>query len=273
MSDSKFYSKRRSFLRAATVGISFGLSPQIFAQETGVIAKTPDSKTFQSGDLIWPKRPGEFVPYNSGTVSPYDEEKLRWINERRAFVDKVRSNPKSSQELRQLAADLSLLDFNEFLTLYQADQTPGTPREYGGGATVLYVGHVGVISIEDGEPTVVEALWGKGVVQSKYESWLINRPGAWVWHGRVANRSQDERALIAVEAKKYLQRPYNFWNFDLADASGFYCSKLCWLAIRDALNLAVDDNPNPSRPFWFSPKQLLKARRVEKLFVPGSYTF
>ncbi len=273
MPESKLINQRRRFLKAASAGPIYGFSQRAFAKNSDSVAKTPDPRTFQSGDLIWPKRPGEFVPYNSGTTSPYDEEKLRWIDERRVFVEKVRADPKSSQELRQLASDMASLDFNEFLTLYQADQTPGTPKEYGGGAMVLYVGHVGVISIEDNEPTVVEALWGTGVVQTKYDAWLRGRSGTSVWHGRVSGRSTEERGRIAVEAKKYLRRPYNFWNFDLADTSGFYCSKLCWLSIRDALNLAIDDNPSPLRSFWFSPKQLLKARRIEKLFVPGNYTF
>jgi hypothetical protein len=56
-----------------------------------------------------------------------------------------------------------------------------------------------------------------------------------------------------------------FWNFDLADASDFYCSKLAWLSVRDALSFAIDGDENPRRRFWFSPKQLPYLKRIERL--------
>lgn len=194
------------------------------------------------------------------------------MDDKRVFLQSIRTDPNATQEARQQAADFDGMEFSEFMTLYQADQSPGTSREFGGGAGVLYVGHVGIISIAAGVPTVVEAVLGKGVQQISYESWLKNRAGSWVWHGRCSNSSEADRAKIAAAAKMHLDQPYNFWNFDLSDTSGYYCSKLCWQATNDSLGVALDGNQNPKRAFWFSPKQMLKARLVEKLFSPGSYT-
>ena len=79
---------------------------------------------------------------------------------------------------------------------------------------------------------------------------------------------------------KQLGKPYEFFNFDLNDDSGFYCSKLAWMSVWRATSraaqrapVAVDDNPNPRRSFfdWFSPKQLVNARRVTLLHKPGDY--
>lgn len=55
------------------------------------------------------------------------------------------------------------------------------------------------------------------------------------------------------------------------DDSAFYCSKLAWLAAMRSLGFAVDDDPNPKRSFWFSPKQFLYSRRVARLNDPGEY--
>jgi uncharacterized protein YycO len=92
-----------------------------------------------------------------------------------------------------------------------------------------------------------------------------------VWLGRVKKISSSYRAKIAIEAKKYIGRPYDFWNFDLNDERGFYCSKLAWMCMFRALGLVIDGNPDPKRFFWFSPKQLLYVNRVARLFDPGPY--
>jgi hypothetical protein len=40
-----------------------------------------------------------------------------------------------------------------------------------------------------------------------------------------------------------------------------------------ATPVAVDDDPNPRRPFfsWLSPKRLINAKRVTLLHKPGEY--
>jgi len=134
------------------------------------------------------------------------------------------------------------------------------------------VGHVGVIEVDDSNvPWVIEALLATGVVRSRYDQWIAGRPGEIVWHGRIRELPLGDRARIAFEAKRYLSRPYDFWNFDLNDDAGFYCSKLVWLSAWRSLRFPVDGNSEPRRKFWFSPKQLLYARLIIRLHDPGSY--
>lgn len=272
MRNKRVHTRRKLILAGAALSTWYAVTAAHAGEETGGTRKVPDPATFQSGDFLWPKKPGDFVAYNTGSPPDYELERRRWHEERQTFIDRVRSNPNSSPAARQLATNLEAMDFREFLSLYQADEPLGIPREYGGGAMILYVGHVGIVSVEAGVPWVIEALWDKGVVRTRYDDWLQGREGNWVWHGRVANVLPDARAGIAAAAKQYLDKPYNFWNFDLSDASSFYCSKLCWLSVRDALGIAIDGRPDPQRDFWFSPKQLLRRKEVEKLFVPGNYT-
>jgi len=257
----------------ALAALAAAVAVRRVAAQADSARKVPDSATFQSGDFVWPKKPGDIVPYHSGAESSLEENEKRWLMERAEYVKRVRANPKSTLEERQLVTNLEAMDFREFLALYQADISAAVPQPYGGGAAILYVGHVGVISIAGGAISMIEALWEKGVVRTPYEQWLKARSGSWVWHGRAAGKGEAERARVAAAAEQYLGRPYVFWNFDLADVSGFYCSKLCWLSVREALGIALDGNANPKRTFWFSPKQMLKASAIARLFVPGSYTF
>jgi hypothetical protein len=76
---------------------------------------------------------------------------------------------------------------------------------------------------------------------------------------------------VSGEASKYIGRPYDFWNLDLADTSAFYCSKLVWLAIRYGLGFDIDGDSNPKRAFWFSPKQLINEPGIELIVNPEPY--
>jgi hypothetical protein len=230
----------------------------------------PDPKTFQSGDLVWPKKPGVYVPYDAkvGGADPHEEER-RWTAERDQFLANVTTRaphftPADIESFRTMS-------FREFYSRYAGDQLPDTPGVYSSGSG-LYVGHVGIIDIDtSGEPRVIEALLQPGVVEHSYSDWLKGRPGEVVWHGRVRELPAESRAKISVEARRYLGRPYDFWNFDLADDKGFYCSKLVWLAIFRSQGFAIDGNADPKRHFWFSPKQLLYLKTIARLHDPGPY--
>lgn len=235
--------------------------------------KRPDPADFQAGDFLWPRRPGQWVPYVSGASAERDVDKKRWLRERDRFVVAVRSDPASSPARRQLATDLEGLEYAEFYELYQGDQAPSNHQPFGGGGGGFYVGHVAIVSFEAGRPWVIEALDDRNVVKSPYDQWLAGRPGAWIWQGRIANHTPADRARIADAAHRYLGVRYDFWNLDLSNESGFYCSKLCWLATLKAVEQPIDGNAEPNRTFWFSPKQMLKARSIEKRFNPGNYTF
>ena len=55
------------------------------------------------------------------------------------------------------------------------------------------------------------------------------------------------------------------------DDTGFYRSKLAWMSAFRSLHVAVDDDLNPKRAFWFSPKQFLYVPRMTRLIDPGPY--
>jgi len=251
---------------AAFVSTATGSLAQDLSTSTSPL---PDPKTFNAGDLVWPKRPGVRVPYLDTYRSDPTGEERKWISERDDFVANV-----STLAPFLTASDierLRTLSFGEFYARYFGNQNPDSPGVYASGGGI-YVGHVGIIDIDpSGKPWVIEALSGRGVVEGSYQDWLKGRPNEVVWHGRVREQSETKRAQIAIEGKKYLGAPYNFWNLDLADTRGFYCSKLAWLSIRDALGFAIDGNSRSKRNFWFSPKQLLYLKPIVRLNDPGPY--
>lgn len=233
----------------------------------------PDPATFESGDLVWPKKPGIIVPY-SASYAPemrqvptdfYDEQKFE--TEKSAYVKQA---AQSDPDFTATDEDqLNRLDFEAFAKQYHGSQILN--KESLGTGSIVYVGHVAILEIWDGKPFVIEAVSGKGVIRQPYENWLSSRPGEEIWHGRVEDLSEEQRSKIPTEAEKYVGRPYEFFNLDLNDDSGFYCSKLVWLAIFRSLYFAIDDDPESKRNFWFSPKQLMNARRVQVLYSPGNY--
>lgn len=157
------------------------------------------------------------------------------------------------------------------MRLYQGDHDEEYVVKFGGTAP-LYVGHVAIVEGSGSEAFVIEALGNRGVVRHPYKTWLAERKGQVFWHGRINSGTDADRSSIARIAAQHVGKPYDFWNFDLADEAGFYCSKLAWLSIYKALDIAADNRPTAKRLFWFSPKQLMKSPHVKLLLNPGSYT-
>jgi hypothetical protein len=198
-----------------------------------------------------------------------DEDRERWTNEKAQFLGKVNRGEVPGGP--QVAGKIENLTYNEFRTLYLRNEQPNEITSYSLGG-VAAVGHVAIIEMDaQGEPWVIEALWTPGVMRQRYQAWINARFGEIVWHGRLQDVTPQDRAKVAVEAKNYLSKPYDFWNFNLADVSGFYCSKLVWLAVMRSLDIAADGDRNPARSFWLSPKQLLYANKIDRLFDPGPY--
>lgn len=231
--------------------------------------KYPARASLESGDLLWPKKPNAIIPYDLKPDSGKETQEQRWTKERDAYVRRARAS--GEPDAVRSADAIAAMTFEEFNARYLRDLQPGQPVPYGLGGVVA-VGHVAIVEKDaNGEPYVIEALWTPGVVRSSYADWLKGRPGEVVWHGRLKGKSAEERARIAAEAKQFIGVPYDFWNFDLADTRGFYCSKLVWLAVKQAVGLPIDGDSNPRRRLWLSPKQVLNATAVERLLVPGNY--
>jgi cell wall-associated NlpC family hydrolase len=261
---------RREFLIAASrAAAATALAGCVPFAKMPTLSDLPNPTTFEPGDFVWPKPPGIIVPYESRPDSLADE-RIVWETQKRQFIDSARTNPAASLEDREAAIQLEDITFNAFKRRYLLDAAADTVEPF--SPDLLPVGHVGIVFFSrTGEPSITEAAPGAGIQTISYKEWLAIRPGELVWHGRLKGVSGDKRELIAREAIKYRGRPYRFFNFDLSDDSGFYCSKLAWLSAYRALGLAVDNDPNPRRRFWFSPKQLMKSPHVCLVYSPESY--
>lgn len=223
----------------------------------------------EDGDFLWPKEPSAFVPYSQTNVDVSEDQRI-WECEKHCFLQRTKRG-QTTLTTDQLLA-IRAMDYDEFLASYHGSLNPDAPGAHAAAAGGLYVGHVAIVHCQPhGEVSVVEALWGKVVQIMPFKNWVNERSDQTIWHGRLRGYSRTDRICIAQEAVNYLGRPYEFWNFDLGDDSGFYCSKLCWLAVFRGLSIAIDNNPNPLRGFWFSPKQMLHSASIERLNDPGAY--
>jgi len=230
----------------------------------------PNPNLFESGDFVWPKKPGAYVPYNSGSKNSPAEDRRQWEEEKDIYLQIASRIPNADAVTLKRIEILRSIDHREFISIYAGAQQPGVPGVYSGGS--VYVGHVGILDLDNnGTPWVIEALLRQGVVRRKYEDWISDRSEDVVWLGRLRQTGVESRKRVVDEARKHLNKPYNFWNFDLNDDSGFYCSKLAWLSVYRALGIAVDRNESTKRLLWFSPKQFLNSLTIQKLHDPGSY--
>ena len=170
----------------------------------------------------------------------------------------------------QLAAKwLAGLNYNQFRNIYIGNAQD--KRLVTLGLPAPYVGHVGIISIKSGIKWVVEAVKGKGVQKISYQDWLKERKNADVWLGRFKKLSTENKELIVDRASRQLGKPYNLMNRNLNDNREFYCSKLVWFSVFNSLGFALDDNPDPERLIWYSPRQLMGSSYIELIFSPGPY--
>lgn len=234
------------------------------------LLSNPSADNLEAGDLLWPKPPGALVPFDSRAGAAEASQAAEWEKEKNAYMAKLRKSSRITPDDQARINALAALDYKKFKSVYLGDADPNTTVDYSGG--FFYVGHVGIVDIERGIPFVIEALAGQGVRRVSYADWLSERAGQLVWQARLEGISKERRSAVATTAATYLGRPYDFWNFDLADDSGFYCSKLAWLSILKATGSAPDDDPKPQRTLWYSPKRLLRSTHLKILNNPGDYT-
>jgi Permuted papain-like amidase enzyme, YaeF/YiiX, C92 family len=239
----------------------------------------PNREKFEVGDLLWPKSRCAKVPYASAHYQSQEEAKLQWTKERDAFVGRIHAAGQgASEDEAKAARNVESMTYEEFTRLYFYNEKAHGIQPYGSDAG-LETGHVAIL-LEDAHhpikknPIVLEAVWGdiKKVRTISYDDWLTGRPDELVWHGRLKGIDFQGRSNVAKEALSHLNKPYNFWNMNLDDDSGFYCSKLVWLAAYRSLEkLALDDHKSPRRSIWFSPKQLMHCPHVFLINDPGNY--
>lgn len=284
------FSMQRRWLLVAGIGLAAGNLgiTRVFADLTQSAAR-PDPKTFETGDLVWPKRPGAFVPYAGTPVNKLlvDAEELRedeWNDLRIQYIRSARSdapviNPDIRAYRMRVADVVENLSYTRFFNDYSASVGPDDFQTFGAGQ-IAYVGHVGIIEVDpsDRTPYVIEAVYGNAlackscVERVLYDEWLKARGNVLVWHGRLTGLDVATRGGIAMIAKQQLDRPYQFFNFDLMDDTGFYCSKLVWFSVFRASGIALDNDSNPRRLKWFSPLQAMNSKKhIVLLSSPGNY--
>jgi len=240
-------------------------------------AKQPDPSLFQNGDFLWPRKPGDYVPYVARIEPQRPDQQLvdaaLWKRGHDRYLQLLSELPEPDSIELDRKRLLDKLTFRAFYGLYVSDFDPQHPGAIENEAKRLSVGHVGIVELDEKQrPWVIEAVLEVGVRRISYERWIEQRKDDLVWLGRLADQPPEKRTEISAQAKTYLGTPYDFWNLDLDDTRGFYCSKLVWLSIFRTLHFGVDGNDDPHRSFWFSPKQLFNAKKVQHVFAPaGNY--
>jgi cell wall-associated NlpC family hydrolase len=272
-------------LGAAQLALAVSV-PATRAQTGAQVWDFPDLANFESGDLLWPKRKGAIVPRTRSLKAKPDENGRAW----EAAREQMLADPAASGLSPEVAEKLKGMSYEEFGRLYfsaaQAEAPRSAPprgtRSFAGIQQPISVGHVGLIDVShDGVAHVIDATPTKpdgrpaGVIRTPYSDWLTRYSNIQVWHGRLRDLEAGARRQVVDVALSQLGKPYDFFNFDLSDDSGFYCSKLVWYCAWKGARIAADDNPDPRRgnrfPPWFAPKTLLNAKRVALLHNPGEY--
>ncbi len=250
------------------------------APEKKAVSDFPNAATFRTGDLLWPKRRGAIVPRTRSLAATPNLEQREWEAARQQLL----ANPDASGLSSEVAERLKAMSYEDFERVYFSAQTPAASgtRSLNAAGHIISVGHVGLIEVDgSGIPYVVEATPHSpdgsrgGVLRVRYADWLKPFTDVQVWHGRFRDLDAAATQRIADVARSQLGKPYDFFNFNLIDDRGFYCSKLVWFSVWRAARIAADDNPDPNRgnrfPPWFSPKALIGASRITMLHSPGDY--
>lgn len=248
----------------------------------------PEPSTLKAGDLIWPKKPNQSIYYDTRDNEIYEANKKQWEEDKEVYIKEVQNDTAATDQDRESADRLKNISFDEFMRLYLGDGSNDWKKEdwkgfafdrggeenemeiYGFKFPWIYVGHVGMIFFKDNTPWVVEAT-PKKVRTIPYNKWLEEYKEANVWHGRMADVNDQELSNIVKEALKQVGKPYSLFYRNLNDERKFYCSKLIWFSYYRALGKSIDNTPDVSRVWWYTPKQLIKSTHVKIILNPGTY--
>jgi hypothetical protein len=234
----------------------------------------PAPELLQPGDLIWPRPANAVVPVRAALHEGSTGDRKLWEQGKRDYLAALEKKSGLSSIERDRYNKLRRTSYEDFVKQYAGRMPDATSqtRDF----PQISVGHVGIIQFENGQPVVIEAMSGSNVnkVQKvSYTEWIKHRlaSGELFWLSRLKDTPPEVRAQVGAIAESYLDKPYNFWNFNLYDDSCFYCSKLAWLAITKATKSPPDGNPEGDRTFWYSPKMLLCSGRLESIVSSGNY--
>jgi uncharacterized protein YycO len=255
----------------------------------GVIPSPPAADKLEPGDFLWSKPYCSFVPvYKTGLVRM--DPKDTWDYLKNDFLN--RRTPKTSSMGEKQIDILNGMSFDNFIDQFHGTETQQAVQKFveqSKDAKImkeitayeiakffhLYCGHAAIVGKPDsgGAPQVIEAEYNKTVVTIPYSDFCKNHDDGPIWHGRLKERTKEERVKVVEAAHDYTDHktPYEFYNFNLRDERNVYCSKLPWLCVYKAFGIALDDKPlDGVRWFWFTPKMMLASQYIA--LVPGSLT-
>ncbi len=228
----------------------------------------PDPSDLQSGDLIWGRLPYRVVPkiapYAPSEPQPGPMDEDEWEKEKQ----KVADDPNVPAEARERLARMT---FQKFRELY-VGQPVRVRMPYQDWR--IYSGHAAIIArlgTED-DPYLVEAV-RPYVRKTPYAQWLKYwHSDPLIWHGHLKlDGNLVKRVVEQALDQENRKAPFELWNFDLSDRSGFYCSKLVWWAVWQASGGIVKlDGKDPKRDWfdWYTPLQLMQSDYVEMISWP-----
>jgi hypothetical protein len=116
----------------------------------------PAANILQTGDLIWPKKAGAIVPYTSQPGEAQKSDASQWETEKQKYLAELRKNPTPTDEETQRYSALQTMTYKDFVEQYLRGTDAGRSAPLGTGN--FSVGHVGIVQIQDGTPTVVVCL-------------------------------------------------------------------------------------------------------------------
>lgn len=237
----------------------------------------PDVRDLKSGDILWRRRWVDVIPDLS-----WREIWQRLFRFARPQVENVPPiDLFHTGKARLLAKQAARLGANH--DYVRRLQKLKAPRPTGGFHIHLagvefgshwgmYVGHPAVVDVVGSRRYVIDATQSYGgVAITRFDKWIETSPQSSLWHGRLKYRSESELAKIAQAAASVKGKPYEFFELDLADDSGFYCSKFIWWAIYKALNVAIDDDPDSTRNWWLLPRDTAACACFERLYWPAEF--
>ena len=206
----------------------------------------PHESDLKTGDLVWPRADNQVVFFKDD-----NPQGRAWLSAQ------AQAAFSASDESRTL------------IELFNSD---------------FWVGHVAWIEVRDGQPWVVDATpsrsgaampGSRGVATQTYREFLADsaHTQSHIWHGRLRGLSEAQSLALVDAAKAYLGQPYDISPFGFERADDFYCSKLIWHAIRDALGIRLEKKGVSLPQPWFTPWDVLRNERVALLYEPPGRSY
>jgi len=90
----------------------------------------PDPAILQTGDLIWPKKPGAIVPYNSRPGEASTGDRNRWETEKRGYLTELKKKPNPTDEEKRRYSLLQGMTYDQFAGQYLETVNRTRQRHY-----------------------------------------------------------------------------------------------------------------------------------------------